>query len=267
MNTDDLERAGQGTAGVETHAAVTSMPTSPVAKRRSGRSAAIVGTILLAGGAILALVGPLAASAASPSPDPAASAATGTSGSTGVTGSSGTIGATGTTGTPGAADPGQANGPGCKGGPDGRGRLGGHTDPIDDLAVAAKAIGITEADLRTALQSGKTMADVANANNVDPQKVIDALVQDGLDELAADVTAGTITQAQADAAKTHVTEHATNMVNGTFRGGPGGPGGMGGHRGFGRHGGPTGTGSAGTGPVGTGPVAPSGSSGTSTSGG
>ena len=128
---------------------------------------------------------------------------------------------------------------------------------IDDLAVAAKAIGITEADLRTALQSGKTMADVAKANNVDPQKVIDALVQDGLDELAADVKAGAITQAQADAEKAHVTEHATNMVNGTFRGGPGGPGGPGGHRGFGRHGGPAGTGSS----------APSDSGGTPTSGG
>ena len=65
--------------------------------------------------------------------------------------------------------------------------------------------------------------------------MIDALVQDGLDELAAQVKAGTITQAQADAQKAEVTQRATDQVNGTFSGGRGGHRGMGGPGGPGRN--------------------------------
>ena len=46
------------------------------------------------------------------------------------------------------------------GGPDHGGRRPG-------LTAAAKAIGISESDLRTALQSGQTIADVARAKGVD----------------------------------------------------------------------------------------------------
>ena len=105
----------------------------------------------------------------------------------------------------------------------------GRTETISDTSVVATAIGISEADLKTALASGQTVAAVAKAHSVDPQKVIDALVTDGLNELAADVKAGTITQAQADAQKAAVTQRATDQVNGTFSGGMGGhgPGGFG----------------------------------------
>src|SRR5205823_2511598 len=47
-----------------------------------------------------------------------------------------------------------------------------------ELGVAATAIGITEDQLRTELKAGKTIAQVAQAHNVDVQKVIDALVAD-----------------------------------------------------------------------------------------
>jgi len=103
----------------------------------------------------------------------------------------------------------------------------GRTETVSDASVVAKAIGISEADLNTALSGGQTVAAVAKAHSVDPQKVIDALVADGLDELAAQVKAGTLTQAQADAQKAAVTQRATDQVNGTFRGGAGGPGGTG----------------------------------------
>jgi len=99
----------------------------------------------------------------------------------------------------------------------GNGRGGRMTvEAVTDTSVAAKAIGITEADLTTALNGGQTMAAVAKAHNVDPQKVIDALVADGQAELAAAVKAGTMTQAQADAEKAEVTQRATDQVNGTF---------------------------------------------------
>src|SRR4051794_39454499 len=41
------------------------------------------------------------------------------------------------------------------------------------LQAVADAIGIAPADLRTALRDGQTIAQVAQAHNVDPQHVID----------------------------------------------------------------------------------------------
>jgi prolyl-tRNA editing enzyme YbaK/EbsC (Cys-tRNA(Pro) deacylase) len=90
------------------------------------------------------------------------------------------------------------------------------TEAVTDTSVAAQAIGISESDLVTALNNGQTMADVAKANNVDPQKVIDALVADGKQELAAAVQAGTLTQAQSDSMATNLTQRVTDQVNGTF---------------------------------------------------
>jgi len=130
----------------------------------------------------------------------------------------------------------QANGTGF--GPGGRGgRGGGHgfgggrNETVSDASVVAKAIGITEAQLNTALQSGQTVAAVAKAHNVTVQTVIDALVADGKTEIAAAVKAGTMTQAQADQELANLTARVTDQVNGTGfgPGGKGGPGGFGGH--------------------------------------
>jgi hypothetical protein len=88
--------------------------------------------------------------------------------------------------------------------------------------VAANAIGISEADLRTALESGKSMADVATANGVDPQKVIDALVADAQAKLAERVANGDLTQAQADEISGDLVQRITDHVN--HAGGPGGAG-------------------------------------------
>ena len=106
----------------------------------------------------------------------------------------------------------------------------GRNEAVSDISVVAKAIGISEAALQTALDGGQTVAAVAKAHSVAVQTVIDALVADGQSELAADVTAGTLTQAQADAKKAQVVQRATDQVNGTMLGGPGfghgfGPGG------------------------------------------
>ncbi len=106
---------------------------------------------------------------------------------------------------------------GGRGGPGGPG--GGHNEAVSDTSVVATAIGISEADLQTALTSGQTIAAVAKAHNVDVQKVIDALVADSQSALDAAVKAGTITQAQADAEKANLVQRATDRVNGTF-GGP-----------------------------------------------
>ncbi len=101
-----------------------------------------------------------------------------------------------------------------EGGP-GQGRAGG-----PGLAVAAKALGIEASALRTQLQSGTTIAEVASANNVDLRTVIDAIVAAEKTHLAEAVTDGSLTQAQADERAANATDRATNMVNGIRPGRP-----------------------------------------------
>lgn len=64
----------------------------------------------------------------------------------------------------------------------------GHAMRGMKLEAAAEAIGITEEELREQLRGGATLAEVAEANGVDRQAVVDALVAAGneqLDELRA----------------------------------------------------------------------------------
>src|SRR3954471_18462778 len=100
----------------------------------------------------------------------------------------------------------------------------------DDLADAAAYLGITRAALETALESGKTLAQVANATSgKSTAGLIDALVAAEKAELAAAVKAGDLTQAQADDLAANLKAHETAEGNGTFRVGHGGPGGRHGH--------------------------------------
>jgi flagellar hook-basal body complex protein FliE len=97
--------------------------------------------------------------------------------------------------------------------------------------AAAKALGITTDELRSALRGGKTIADIAKDKNIDVNKVIDAMVaaaQARMDEAKAN---GKITPAQADRLKSEVKDRITRIVNGEGGGAPGGPGrGFWGHR-------------------------------------
>jgi len=111
------------------------------------------------------------------------------------------------------------------------------------LEVAATAIGITVAELRTELGTTKSLADVAKAHNVDVQKVIDALVADATTHIDQAVTDGKLTAAQAATAQSTLVERITKRVN--TAGLPDrGRGGMGRHGGRGRHGGTGGDGAA-----------------------
>lgn len=77
---------------------------------------------------------------------------------------------------------------GMRGKGGGRGPGGGH-----NRAAVATALGISEADLQTALKAGKSIAQVATEKGVSVQKVIDALVaaeqQEHPNEAVADITA------------------------------------------------------------------------------
>jgi hypothetical protein len=167
----------------------------------------IAGALLLGGVAGSTLLSPLLVNAASPTASPSATATPTPSTTPSATTTSSTT-APSTVGDHGR-------------GGRGAGGFGGRNEAVSDTSVAAAAIGISEADLTTALTSGQTIAAVAKAHNVDVQKVIDALVADGQSELAAAVKAGTLTQAQADAQQAEVTQRATAQVNGTFGMGPG----------------------------------------------
>jgi hypothetical protein len=180
---------------------------------------AIAGAILTGGATMLLLLGAGSAFAASPTPvGTAAVIATATP----TTTTTDNVQPAATTAPSAAA----SGAPGSSAAPVNHTPFG-RNEAVSDDSVVAFAIGISVADLDAALAKGQTVAAIAKAHNVDPQKVIDALVTDGLNELAAEVKAGTITQAQADAQKAAVTQRATDQVNGTFSGGPGGPGGPG----------------------------------------
>jgi len=114
-----------------------------------------------------------------------------------------------------------------------------------DLDAAAKVLGITADELRTDLQGGQSLADVAKAKGVDVNKVIDALVAQLKAHLDSEVASGEHTRAQADQILADAKAHITDFVNGKApAGGPGfgghghGPGGPGGPGGFGGPGGP-----------------------------
>lgn len=95
----------------------------------------------------------------------------------------------------------------------GHGPRGGHGD---DLDAAATYLGTTTSDLVTQLQAGKTLAQVAGSK---ASGLVAALVAHEKTELAAAVTAGRLTQAQADQIVPTLIQHFTDLVNGTFRDG------------------------------------------------
>lgn len=94
----------------------------------------------------------------------------------------------------------------------------------EDQAVIAGAIGITTAHLQTELGAGKTIAAIATAQKVDPSTVISALVASENKEIDAAVSAGSVTQAEADNMKSHTQQRVTDQVNGTRPAAPREPG-------------------------------------------
>jgi hypothetical protein len=122
-------------------------------------------------------------------------------------------------GQPGRDGPngGRDGGPG-KGGPDGGPGLGGPGGSTV-FDATAKILGLSSDELRTQLQSGKTISELAKAKNISETAVHDAAVTALKTQLAADVKAGKITQAQADE---HLKQAQAN-ANFGLQAGRGGP--------------------------------------------
>jgi len=89
---------------------------------------------------------------------------------------------------------------------------GSHHRPGVHLDQVADAVGITVAELRTALEAGDTLAEVAEANGSSAEALVDALVADLDARLDERVAAGDLTQVEADARSAEAAERLTDVV-------------------------------------------------------
>ena len=85
--------------------------------------------------------------------------------------------------------------------------------PGKNVAAIASVLKLTEAELKTQVQSGKTLAQIATAQSVSVQSVINVLVADMQAHIAEELASGKITQAQATTKLAGVTAKATEHVN------------------------------------------------------
>jgi hypothetical protein len=105
------------------------------------------------------------------------------------------------------------DGPGPKGfGIEGRG---------PGLDAAATALNMTADELRTELEGGKTIAQVAGEKSVDVQTVIDAMVADASARLDQAVADGKLTSDEAAQRKADLANHIADFVNNGHPKGPG----------------------------------------------
>ena len=108
-----------------------------------------------------------------------------------------------------------------------RGRAGLRAKPFlgDELGAAATYLGLSESDLRTKLQAGQSLADVAKAQSKDLAGLEQAILDAAKADLDKAVAAKDLTQAQADDMLAKLKSRIADVANGTprFRG-PGGPG-------------------------------------------
>lgn len=96
----------------------------------------------------------------------------------------------------------------------GIGRGGGHHGGGPVLSAAATALGMTEDELRTALEAdGATLAHVAEERGVEVDALVDALVTVQQERIAAAVEDGRLTQEQADERLADLEERVTERVN------------------------------------------------------
>jgi len=83
------------------------------------------------------------------------------------------------------------------------------------LETVAEVLGITADEVRTAVQGGQTIADLAKAKGSTAQTVIDALVAEVERHFADEVASGEHTQEEADARIAEATTRITEFVNNT----------------------------------------------------
>ena len=107
---------------------------------------------------------------------------------------------------------------GAQRGPGDRGVIG------DQFSVAATYLGTTTDDLRTKMQAGQTLAQIAAATSGKSRDgLVAALTADAKAKIAAAQTAGTITADQATQLNNDLATRIANFVDNNRPQGPGGP--------------------------------------------
>ena len=84
------------------------------------------------------------------------------------------------------------------------------------LEAAAEYLGMTQAQLREALEGGKTLAQVARDRDKSVDGLVDALVKGADEKLQAAVEAGRLTEAEKSEMLEGLRNRITDMVNGRF---------------------------------------------------
>jgi hypothetical protein len=98
---------------------------------------------------------------------------------------------------------------------------GGHGPKLD---AAAQALGLSTDDLRSRLREGNTIAQVAQAQGVEVQQVIDAMVAAATARIDQEVQEGELSAEEANERKANLEERITTLVNeGPRRDGEGRP--------------------------------------------
>jgi hypothetical protein len=88
----------------------------------------------------------------------------------------------------------------------------------EKLSAAADYLGLTEAELRTQLSSGRTLADIAKARGKSVDGLEQAILDDAKATLDQAVKDGKLTQAEADQVFARVKTHVDDLVDhGLFR--------------------------------------------------
>jgi hypothetical protein len=89
----------------------------------------------------------------------------------------------------------------------------GHFAPFVALDTAASYLGLTEAQLRTQLNNGKTLAQVAQAQNKSVDGLVNALVDGATKKLDSAVSAGRLTKSQEQSILADLKTRVTSAVN------------------------------------------------------
>ena len=88
---------------------------------------------------------------------------------------------------------------------------------LDQIQTVAKALNLDPQALVQQLASGKTLADIAKAQNVDENTVKQAIITAGTAQVDQLLSYGLISQAQADAIKANLTPDKIDLSKPLFQ--------------------------------------------------
>ena len=106
----------------------------------------------------------------------------------------------------------------------GFGPRNGFDGGVDFMAIVAEQLGIDQSELMADLQSGKTIAELAEELVVSTDTIVAAIIAAEQEKLDSAVADGTLTQEEADARLEQITANAQSLVDGTLPAGGFGPG-------------------------------------------